>query len=99
MTGTTLRAVAFKLHGLIEIGFSCQGVGDSVDIGTQVYGDDVGALLRECDGMTATLAARGAGDDGHGVVEFTHGYTDAVRCPVTITRLPDKSGEPARRPR
>ena len=58
--------------GLVEIGFGPQRVGNRVDIGADVHGDDVGALFGQRHGVAATLAARGAGDDGDRVVEFTH---------------------------
>ena len=58
--------------GLVEIGFGAQRVGNRLDVGANIHGDDVCALFGQCDGVAAALAARRAGDDGDGVVEFTH---------------------------
>jgi hypothetical protein len=55
-------------RGFFEIGFGRQWVGDRVDIGANIDGDDVGALLGQRDGVAAALPARRAGDDGDGVV-------------------------------
>ena len=68
-TGTTFRPAArHQLRGVVEIRFSRQRVGDRVDIGADIDGDDVGALLGQGDGMAAALAAGRAGDDRDGVV-------------------------------
>ena len=73
MTGTAGAARGLhQPHGFVEIGLGAQRVGDRVDVGADVDRDDVGALFGQRDGMAAPLAARGAGDDGDGVVEFTH---------------------------
>ncbi len=73
-----------QLHGLCELGFGPQGVGDRLEISADVDGDDVGALLGQRDGVAAALPARGPGDDGNHVVEFTHDYTSSV-VPVSCS--------------
>ena len=69
MTGTTLRPAAWTSSAVLSrsdlVG---QWVGNRVDIGADVDGDDVGTLLGQRDGMAAALAPRRAGDDGDGVV-------------------------------
>jgi hypothetical protein len=54
--------------GLCEVVSGGQGVVRGVDVAADVDTDDVGALLREADRMTAALAAPCSGDERNSVV-------------------------------
>jgi len=52
-----------QLYGLVQVGFRRAVVGDGVEAVTHIHGDDVGALLRQPDGVRAALPPSGAGDE------------------------------------
>ena len=62
-----------QAHGLSEVVLGAERVRNRVDVGADIHPDDVGALFGERYRVTAALAAGCAGDDGDGVVEFSHG--------------------------
>ena len=52
-----------QCRGLVEIGLRRSRIADAVDVVAHVDADDVGAFLRQPDGVFATLAARRSGDE------------------------------------